>query len=389
MHRVALLAWIAIAACASDAGAPGRAVRPVELRAEPALAPIVAEAPSARPALAPYPVKVLEGAPRGERVALGEPVVVRFDHAVEPAMVERAFVVEPPVVGRFVWRDAATVAFEHEPFAQGREYTVRVGGVAPDGGVVMGERWTFRSRVPAPARIEPGRGGNVIFTFDDGASSPKQADRLLALLAELRIRALFFPTGKWTERHPDFIPRAVEAGHRVCNHTYSHVNLSKAWMTEARIRDEIARGADDGGCRLFRPPFMGYGEREERIARSLGYDLFLWDIDSRDWEGGPAEDLENLVLGRVRPGAVVLMHVHARATLAALPPLAAKLRETGYVLSWDPADLAPNVGEGATGEVNKPPAVLVEGKWLTARAGWSDSDALRFGREGAPLLDSE
>jgi len=113
-------------------------------------------------------------------------------------------------------------------------------------------------------------------------------------------------------------------------------------MTEARIREEIEGGATDGDCKLFRPPLMGYDGRVERVASELGYELYLWDIDSRDWEGAPADDVTHAVLRGARPDAVVLFHIHANSTFSALPSLAQQLRAAGYVLSWDPADAVPH-----------------------------------------------
>jgi hypothetical protein len=93
---------------------------------------------------------------------------------------------------------------------------------------------------------------------------------------------------------------------------------------------------------------MGYDARVERIAAELGYEIYLWDVDSRDWEGGPAVDVLNTVLRGARPDAVVLFHIHARSTFGVLPEMAQRLREAGYVLSWDPAD-APGSGVGPSG----------------------------------------
>jgi len=314
-------------------------------RPEPAAVVPVAVAPlaeaAAPPALPIEPARVIDVAPIGERVPLDSPLVVRFERPVRRDAVRVELV--PELEGEASWLDDTTWSFVPKRWRQGRRQEVKVS--APDLDPVA---WTFRARVPMPLAAPPGEGSRLILTFDDGPNDRRQADRLLDRLNELGIRALFFPSGRWAATRADWVERAKREGHRVCNHTLSHVNLTAAWMTEARIRDEIARGAGDGECRLFRPPLMGVDARVERIAKELGYEVYLWDVDSRDWEGAPAEDVLATVVGRAGPERVVLFHIHADATFQILPPLAAKLREAGYVLSWDPAD-APNARVGAGG----------------------------------------
>jgi hypothetical protein len=94
---------------------------------------------------------------------------------------------------------------------------------------------------------------------------------------------------------------------------------------------------------------MGYDARVERIAASLGYEIYLWDVDSRDWEGVPAEDVMNTVLTAARPDAVALFHIHSRVSFGLLPALAQRLRDAGYVLSWDPEDAVAAKGVGPGG----------------------------------------
>lgn len=304
--------------------------RPAEARVEP-VPPVVAP-------------RVVEVAPVGERVPLDAPVVVRFDADVPEAMRRGLVELEPAVPGEARWLDARAYSFVPKRWRQGRPERVVVRTAEP-------VEWTFRTRVPMPLAAPAGEGARLILSFDDGPNDRRQADRLLDRLKQLGIRALFFPSGRWARTRPDWVERARMEGHRVCNHTLSHVNLTAPWMTEARVREEIAGGAGDGECKLFRPPLMGVDARVERIAKELGYETYLWDVDSRDWEGGPKEDVLATVLGRARPDGVVLFHIHAESTHEILPLLAEKLREAGYVLSWDPKDAPTSrVGEGGRPE---------------------------------------
>lgn len=325
---VRVLVLFGLAAAVPPASAepePTPRVASPRIAAEPAPAPTV-------PVPAVPSPRVTEVLPVGDRVAPDEPLIVRFDREVPPSARDGLISLEPRVDSESSWLDPRTFRLAPKHWRPGRPERVKV-ALGPDS-----VEWTFRARVPIPPAIAPVEGARLILTFDDGPNDRRQADRLLDRLKELGIRALFFPSGRWLDTRKDWLERAVAEGHRICNHTFSHVNLTAPWMTEERIRSEIERGASDGSCKLFRPPLMGYDKRVERVAQELGYDTFLWDIDSRDWEGGPAEDVMATVLRGAKPDAVVLLHIHADATYLILPELSARLRAAGYVLSWDPAD---------------------------------------------------
>jgi peptidoglycan/xylan/chitin deacetylase (PgdA/CDA1 family) len=274
--------------------------------------------------------RVTSSSPSGVRVPLDSPVVVKFDRAPEKQAI--TLTLEPPAKGQITWPDPQTLTFTPARWADGKPYHVRVEGegVAP-------ATFEFRTLFPPPERIEPGHGERVTLTFDDGADRPAQVTALLDLLQKEDIQAIFFPTGRWAEANPHLVERMIRDGHRVCNHTYSHQNLRLPQLTEEEIRTEITRGAGDGKCRLFRPPLKAFDPRVERIVAALGYTLYLWDVDSRDWEGAATEDIVNLVLARIHPGAVVLFHMHQQTSLDALPRILPRLRKAGYVFR-DPPD---------------------------------------------------
>lgn len=70
-------------------------------------------------------------------------------------------------------------------------------------------------------------------------------------------------------------------GHLVCNHTYSHANLTT--LSADGVRYEISNGAGVGSCNLLRPPYGAHNSYVDSIAAGLGYSIYMWDIDTRDW----------------------------------------------------------------------------------------------------------
>lgn len=271
-------------------------------------------------------------------MALDQALWASFETDVERDSVELEL--DPPAEGRLEWKSDRELRFVPSGWRAGRAYRVRIGARARDGSALAPLSWQFRTQVPDPVSILPGEGAPIVLSFDDGPHRRGQADKLLTLLREQKARAIFFPTGRWAKQRADWVERARRDGHLVCNHTFSHRNLTLN-ITDAEIRKEIEGGAGHGSCSYFRPPLMAADKRVKRIAHELGYQLFFWDIDSRDWQDTPSRDIENLVLSQARPGAVVLLHMHSRGTLLALPRLLYRLRKAGYVLTHEGTNIPP------------------------------------------------
>ena len=187
---------------------------------------------------------------------------------------------------------------------------------------------------PPPPPLEsvgnPGGGNKIVLTFDDAGSM----SAIMDVLARYDAKAIFFPTGYWARAYPAVIDRAVQEGHLVCNHSSSHADLTT--LSAEGVRGEILGGVSRN-CDLFRPPFGAYNYTVGAVAAELGYQAYMWDIDTRDWArtypGGDQEIL-NIVMAQAFPGAVVLMHLQVANTLAVLPTMIERLQDAGYVVSW-------------------------------------------------------
>lgn len=86
-------------------------------------------------------------------------------------------------------------------------------------------------RVDAEART-------AYLTFDDGPTE-ELTDDLLDLLAQYDAQATHFLVGQHAEAHPGRTRALVSAGHRLGNHTYTHVD---PWsVSTERLQTELTR----------------------------------------------------------------------------------------------------------------------------------------------------
>jgi peptidoglycan/xylan/chitin deacetylase (PgdA/CDA1 family) len=239
-------------------------------------------------------------------------VRLQFSEPMDLASVERSFSLEPTAAGSLSWPDSSTLVFQPaQPLPYRTVYRVAVAGRPAGRWLPVAGIFTFTTVWPPPAVPAP-----LTLTFDD-CGTPTAIHAILDTLTQRGLHAIFFPTGLCRDQNPWLVPTLVAAGHRVCNHTYSHPDLTR--LSDAAVASEIQRGVSIN-CDLFRPPYgaLDRSGRIARIAASLGYRIQLWDVDTRDWAGTPAASMVAMIHARA---GVVLFHMHGAHTLEALTAL--------------------------------------------------------------------
>jgi len=78
--------------------------------------------------------------------------------------------------------------------------------------------------------------------------------------------------------------------------------------------------------KYVRPPFGAYDAKVVRVLVNNGYEIILWNRDTRDWEETTSVDDIVRVAGRESaPGDIILMHNVGFRTAEALPKVLAAL----------------------------------------------------------------
>ena len=85
--------------------------------------------------------------------------------------------------------------------------------------------------------------------------------------------------------------------------------------------------------RFYRPPQGKYNEANLKMAQELGYHTFFWSLAYVDWyqDNQPShEEAFEKLLGRIHPGAIVLLHSTSSTNAEILDELLTKWEEMGY-----------------------------------------------------------
>ena len=176
----------------------------------------------------------------------------------------------------------------------------------------------------------------VVLTFDDGPW-PANTQAVLAALATQCVKATFFPIGKHATWYPEILRQVVAEGHTVGSHTWSHADLSKKTLAEAK--DEIEKGisAVAGSAGQTLAPFFRFPALRQS-AELMGYlgernvAAFSTDLDSFDFKIRKPQQVVTSVMTKLtkRGKGIVLMHDFQHVTAVALPELLVQLKAGGY-----------------------------------------------------------
>ena len=162
-----------------------------------------------------------------------------------------------------------------------------------------------------------GNPDGVYLTFDDGPDLDV-TPRLLILLDHLNCPATFFVSGAQVERHPDVVRDALNAGHVIASHGFSHRSLlfagEKTIRYELTHSREVIHQATGKQPELFRPPYGRFGQDLPELAAESGMTVVLWSLSPGDYRPAPASRIIHRLLGRVEPGDIILLHDRGRGT---------------------------------------------------------------------------
>jgi peptidoglycan/xylan/chitin deacetylase (PgdA/CDA1 family) len=151
------------------------------------------------------------------------------------------------------------------------------------------------------------------------------------------VRATFFPIGLHATYYPEILKQVAAAGHTIGSHTWSHKDLTKLSVADAKT--EIEKGASAvhwavGGPTgaFFRAPALRHPPEIVTYLGERNIAIFSCDFDSFDFKMHRPEQVVKSVMEKLAKHGkgIILMHDFQKATAHALPELLAKLKAGGF-----------------------------------------------------------
>lgn len=178
----------------------------------------------------------------------------------------------------------------------------------------------------------------IYLTFDEGYENG-YTPKILDVLRDNGVKAVFFITGPYLKDHQDLVRRMVEEGHEVGNHTIHHPSLPE--LDDSKLEEEVL-GLDRAfhekfnmNMKFLRPPKGEYSERTLALTNKLGYCNLFWSFAYDDWYRDRirgADYAYNIVMRNLHNGAVLLLHAVSKDNAEALDTIIKGVQEKGYTI---------------------------------------------------------
>ena len=171
----------------------------------------------------------------------------------------------------------------------------------------------------------------VAFTFDDGPFDGVHSDRILDALEKYQVTATFFMVGCYIDGHEDNLKRKVDLHMELGNHTWDHSKYGES-ITAEDIRQCSDKIFEVTGQRPtgFRPPGGAQGDAIISEATSEGMAIYLWNVNSEDYETRNADAIYQMVMGTLADGNIIGMHDTYEATAEAVERMIPEILAQGY-----------------------------------------------------------
>lgn len=176
-------------------------------------------------------------------------------------------------------------------------------------------------------------------TFDEGYENGFTA-KILDILKEKNVHAVFFVTLDYAERNPELIQRMIDEGHTVGNHTCTHPSLPECSVE--RQREELSKLHEyikqnfNYDMYVMRPPKGEFSEQTLACAKELGYTTVLWSFAYPDWEPSNQPDTAfayNKITSKTHNGAVYLLHAVSETNTKILGKVIDYWNDNGYIIT--------------------------------------------------------
>lgn len=166
---------------------------------------------------------------------------------------------------------------------------------------------------------------HIAFTFNISWGDEKVYD-ILEILHKHGVRATFFVSGEWAERHPQILDAITEREHELGMLGYRYKNYLEQEIAQVRKDIVFAKNIFDKlgykQMRYIRPPSGLFNKEIISLSESLDLEVVHWSIASNDWENPGVEAIVKESI-KATNGDIILFHASdvAKQTASALEPI--------------------------------------------------------------------
>lgn len=188
--------------------------------------------------------------------------------------------------------------------------------------------------------------GKIYLTFDCGyehtatdenGNKYRVTEKILDVLKEKNVKAVFFVTMYYVKDQPDLVKRMINEGHTVGNHSNNHpvmptLSIDKM-VYEIQSLHDYVKEKFGYEMNLFRFPTGEYSTRSLAVVQTLGYKSVHWSFAYVDYDTENQPDTQKAlekVTGSHHSGAIYLLHAISTTNASILGDAIDFFRAEGY-----------------------------------------------------------
>lgn len=185
----------------------------------------------------------------------------------------------------------------------------------------------------------------LYLTFDEGYENG-YTSKILDILKDNDVKAIFFVTLPYLKDNPDLIKRMVDEGHIVGNHTNHHPSMPTVCGTEEKFLSEFTDVENkykeitgEEMPKYFRPPMGEYSQKSLAMTKNLGYKTVFWSFAYLDWDIHKQPEptaAKEKILGGLHNGSIMLIHAVSKTNAEILDSVLKDAKSQGYVFELLP-----------------------------------------------------
>lgn len=177
----------------------------------------------------------------------------------------------------------------------------------------------------------------MYLTFDAGYENGN-IEKILDVLKQENVKAAFFILGNLISRNPELVQRMADDGHLVCNHTYTHKNITK--LNEKELAEELQR-LEQAYFELtqktldkyFRPPEGTFDQKSLQAVCAQGYKTVFWSFAYEDWDNQKqmsSQAAMKKIFDNLHNGEIMLLHPTSATNAQIMGDMIRQLKALGY-----------------------------------------------------------
>ncbi|WP_047981921.1 polysaccharide deacetylase family sporulation protein PdaB [Ornithinibacillus contaminans] len=176
---------------------------------------------------------------------------------------------------------------------------------------------------------------NIALTFNISWGEKKVFD-ILKQLKQHQVKATFFVSGEWAEKHPNILAKISEDKHEIGMLGYRY----KSYLDQEldQIRKDLTYAKDIFGklgyknIKLLRAPHGHLNDDVIKLAEELKYNVIHWNINPNDWQNPGTQVVVDQVMSKTTNGDIILLHASdsVKQTAEALETILPGLQNKGF-----------------------------------------------------------